>query len=473
MGRPAGYQWEPLGWEQDPVSGDPAAIAQEAQHLASMAQMIRGQVEALREIANDEINVGHTPDKIRSAASDLVDSLQAVEERYQTVSTALDRWIPELEQAQAMSLRALDEAEAPYAQLTKSAALPSGNDLTAREKLEVSDYHAAMSRAQEQLDAAKALLSQAIDLRDTQAGYYAGVINSACDDSLKDSWWQQFENWVAENAWLINDICTVLEVIAAVLAVVALCLSGVGLLALLFWAGIALTSAALMGRILLAATGNGSWFNVGMDVFALLTMGMGEWAAGGLKAVSEASGKLGDIAVAAARSEVMEKLAPVAEKGADVLGPDGMAKVMAKMEPIVENDTKIGEFAAKDLPRTIRLAVKLAGSSEDLENTTKVFAVGTRFADDAGIANKLTAAKSYVRVMGLNAVVANVAGVGVPMIGGIAWTNSAGDPAHWGPVQFGWVSNNWATFKLQNDTTAAIPNSVMMDVSHIVDFSWA
>jgi hypothetical protein len=35
------------------------------------------------------------------------------------------------------------------------------------------------------------------------------------------------------------------------------------------------------------------------------------------------------------------------------------------------------------------------------------------------------------------------------------------------------VSNNWATFKLQNDTTAAIPNSVMMGVSHIVDFSWA
>jgi hypothetical protein len=46
MGRPAGYQWRPLGLDSDPVPGDPAQISQEAQHLASVASQITDQVAA-------------------------------------------------------------------------------------------------------------------------------------------------------------------------------------------------------------------------------------------------------------------------------------------------------------------------------------------------------------------------------------------------------------------------------------------
>ena len=51
MGRPAGYQWRPLGWTEDPVPGDPAAISEEARHLASVAAQITDQVSTLRQIA--------------------------------------------------------------------------------------------------------------------------------------------------------------------------------------------------------------------------------------------------------------------------------------------------------------------------------------------------------------------------------------------------------------------------------------
>jgi hypothetical protein len=47
MGRPPGYQWQPLGLDADPVPGDPAAVSTEAAHLASVARAVTGQIAAL------------------------------------------------------------------------------------------------------------------------------------------------------------------------------------------------------------------------------------------------------------------------------------------------------------------------------------------------------------------------------------------------------------------------------------------
>ena len=57
MGRPPGYQWQPLGVDADPVPGDPQAISAEAAHLASVATTITGQIAALRKIASDNAEV--------------------------------------------------------------------------------------------------------------------------------------------------------------------------------------------------------------------------------------------------------------------------------------------------------------------------------------------------------------------------------------------------------------------------------
>ena len=55
-----------------------------------------------------------------------------------------------------------------------------------------------------------------------------------------------------------------------------------------------MTAAALLGRTLLAATGNGSWLDVGLDLLALLTLGIsgGIDGAGGL--VARAGARLGE-----------------------------------------------------------------------------------------------------------------------------------------------------------------------------------
>jgi hypothetical protein len=191
MGRPPGYQWQPLGLGTDPVPGDPQAITAEAAHLASVARTITGQIAAMRKIASDSTETGQHAETIRATALSLAGSLQAVATRYAKVSSALSGWAPELEQAQALSLRALNEAEAPYTRLHQAVMLPSGSNLTAVQKQEIAGYHASMRRAQEQLDAAGALLARAVALRDTQAAYWAAKINQASNDSLTDheSWW--------------------------------------------------------------------------------------------------------------------------------------------------------------------------------------------------------------------------------------------------------------------------------------------
>ena len=121
MARPSGDAWLPLGLNTDPVPGVPQRISQEAAKLASIATTISDQITALQRIADSDQNIGQTADKIRSAASALAGDLKPVAARYTEVSSALNGWYPELEEAQRLSLRALDEAEAPYATLKNTA----------------------------------------------------------------------------------------------------------------------------------------------------------------------------------------------------------------------------------------------------------------------------------------------------------------------------------------------------------------
>jgi len=302
MGRPSGNQWQPLGWDTDPVPGDPEVISQEARLLASVADQINGQIAALRKIASDQTNLGKTADQIRSSANGLAGTLQVVAERYERVSSALTGWVGELEQAQSMSIRALNQAEAPYAQLNQVVALPSGNglsqgslppsatlsqagtlsggNLTPAQKQEILNYRAAMQRAQGEIDAAEALLAQAISLRDQQGSYYASKINDAANDALRDSRWDKFKSWVTDNAGWLKTLASVLGDIVAALAFLCLLIPVVDLLIL---AAIALTAVLLAIHTMLATTGNGSWLDVVIDVIGLVTLGWGLEAASSLE----------------------------------------------------------------------------------------------------------------------------------------------------------------------------------------------
>ena len=399
MGRPPGYQWQALGLDTDPVPGDPGRISQEAAHLAAVAKEISGQVAALHQMAAggaDGALTGQYADTIHSSARDLADQLDKVVGRYQKVSSALSGWIPDLEQAQSMSLQALNEAGGPYRKLNQAVVLPGGSNLTAAQKQSVQTYHNAMKQAQGELDAAKALLGKATALRDNSASYHAGLINRAIDDGVKDSWWDQFKEWIDHYAWLIKDICTVLEVAAAVLAVLALIFTGVGWIVLL---GIALTAVALLGRALVAAAGDGSWWDVGLDAFALLTFGAGEV---GTKALST----LSDRVVSVAKGFESAKAADLMSSFEKLMGPRAAQKVMAKF--LEETVPEIGENARTTLLE--RLAN--AGDAGVVNHMKTLAALGAKFGDSPVIATLVQQGAQITNLLRGNFALANVVGLG-------------------------------------------------------------
>jgi len=187
MGRPPGYQWQPLGLDADPVPGDPQAISEAAAHLSSVARTVNGQVAALGRIAGDRTEIGQHGEKIRSAALSLTGSLQAAAARYGQVSSALSGWVPDLEEAQSLSLQALNMAEGPYATLNQVFALPPGAGFRPPAvQQDVQGHQIAVRRAQSELEAAQAVLARALGLRDTQAAFWAAKIDQASSDGLTD-----------------------------------------------------------------------------------------------------------------------------------------------------------------------------------------------------------------------------------------------------------------------------------------------
>jgi hypothetical protein len=427
VARPAGYQWQPLGLDTDPVPGDPQAVSQEAAHLASVMRTISGQVSAMRKIASDDTEVGQHADTIRATALSLAGTLQTVATRYAKVSTALAGWVPDLEQAQALSIRALNEAELPHATLNRTVMLPSGPTLTAAQKQEIASYHASVQRAQAQLDDAKTMLTRAINLRDTQGDYYAAKINQASNDGLTDheSLWGDivsgFDDLVGDVAWVIRDACTVLEVAATIAGLLAFIIAqfipGLDFMvdALVLGAFIA-TLYATSGRMLLAVTGHGAWRDVALDAIALVSFGAGrvagEVAARMVPTVEDAargaytSELVTDIAKGGAKATMLAKLA--AQEGA---GTVAMANRVGRFAPSLANGAELSGFA--------KVMANLGAFGTDESNYARIIWLADRFTTPISDLSMYGArAERLLAVTGLSAGGGAVTGVAGTMVGG-------------------------------------------------------
>jgi hypothetical protein len=444
MGRPAGYQWEPLGLDSDPVPGDPAQISQEAQHLASVAAEITSQVAALRKIGSDGTEVGAHADKIRSQANSLADQLDKLVGRYTKVSAALSGWVPELEQAQAMSIQALNQAEGPYQKLHQTVVLPSGPNLTSQQKQSITNYHNSMQQAQAQLADAQALLTKATTLRDDSGNHYANVINNACNDGMRDhsslfgsifGFFTGVFHWVADHwSQIVADVCTVLEIVATILAIAAFIIAQFipvldVLVDGLVLASMIATGAALGGRIALAVTHHGSWMDVALDAFALLTFGTGRIAgtiARGLLPGAEAASKL------AMTSEALTEFAEGAGKGAemarfaDLEGTDAV-EMIQKLAPKLAS--KITEGA--ELKGFAKVMMNIGGFGKDEQTYATLIRIGDRFTTPiSDLSRYTTMAKALSGVTGISTATSGITGITASVLNGWS-TNFLGnwDPA--------------------------------------------
>lgn len=257
--RPA--DWTPLA-DSDPTPGDPHGIRDEVTRMKHVAQSLRDQAADLRVIGHGEGLKGKYADKLRSSAMDLEKHLRQVAERYEHVHGHLTRWSKELESIQDESVSLLHKARsaednakpAQHAASYPAAAHPTG-DAAAPPPVHHDDP----------VHPYRVSLHHLTHHRNERANHYAQLIDANCNDIIKDSEWERLSGRVGDilsNRWL-NDVFNVLGIIVSVVGIIALFCTPVG------WildACMAIGFAMAAKDFLAAATGNGSWFDLGLDV---------------------------------------------------------------------------------------------------------------------------------------------------------------------------------------------------------------
>jgi hypothetical protein len=403
MGRPADYEWKPLGQSRDPVPGVPDRISEEIAHLTAVARQITDQVATLRRIGSDGTLIGQYAGKLRDKANETAGDLEKVIGRYQKVSSALSNWLPDLEQAQAQSITALNQAEGPYKTVSTPVAAPPAADQTPEQAKAAHDHQKTVDQAQGVLNDAIALLGKATSLRDHSSDTHAAQIRSAIHDGMKDSRWDRFKNWVHGFAPILADICTILEVIATALAIVAFILAqfipGVDILVDI---AVAATIAALAGRVLLAVTQNGSWWDVAVDAFALLTFGAGR--------------ALGSVSKIIAKNAL--------EKGAVLLKSQ---QFLDELAGLAAKAPEIEEAAGENLKGATKLLMAAGGYGEEGTAIDQMLKVAARF--PGSVADHSGDALALSRIMGLSGGFATfVTGAGSVVFGGVTLSGPGGHP---------------------------------------------
>ncbi|WP_419995858.1 putative T7SS-secreted protein [Streptomyces boninensis] len=273
-GRKRPVDWHPLA-EKDPVPGDPEDIRTEVGKMKDMAKNLRDQAAILRKVANGEALEGKYADKIREKSDDLEKHFRETAARYERVVGDLGKWANELEDIQ-------EDADGIL-----KAAKKADEEHTAKEAkkgVSLAPYYHPPYAPDDHLASYRKRLYGVVSHRDTRAQHYADNIGDDISDIIKDSGWENFKDWVHENADWIKTVVEVLSWAATIVGILALIFTPVGWLATAM-AVFAITATALVGvgHTMLALSGDGNWTDVAMDVFALATFGLGKIAMQGVK----------------------------------------------------------------------------------------------------------------------------------------------------------------------------------------------
>lgn len=273
-GRPG--EWHLLGVGSDPLPGDVYEVATEVTHYEMTASAIREQVSRLRQMASgtNEL-VGDFAPELRESAERLAEHLDRAQGRFDTVAAELGRWQPVLDNGQVETGSLLRQAVEAQSQVDSHRAPGTPVDPSDHAAVEADRSRSrALDSAQGDLTRIQSRFRALMDEIDRTAADVARRIDDASHDKLKDSWWDSHvRTFIHDHASFLKLIADVLTWVATSLVVAVLLLSNpAGWMVL---AAMALTAAAMVIHTALAANGDGSWMDVAIDAFAVLTMGAG------------------------------------------------------------------------------------------------------------------------------------------------------------------------------------------------------
>mgnify|MGYP001233476470 CR=1 FL=1 len=283
MARPA--DWHPLR-ESDPVPGDPVEVREQVKHMKKIAEYLRTQAEALTAMADADNLKGKYADELAENARGLGRKLDLAEDRYREVKGHLSNWADELEDFQKRADKALHDAQEAQRTIESRSKRDdhSPGDSEKKGEQDSSDEDPVLKQAKEDLEEARKRLNSAEGGYQERSSHFARKIRSSIDDDMKDSWWNDIKGWVADADWL-GDIADWASWAATIVGAVAIFFPALGVIAL------ALTVVVAAIHITQAVTGNGSWFDVLMDLGALKLARNGMKAAKAIKALQQNSRK--------------------------------------------------------------------------------------------------------------------------------------------------------------------------------------
>jgi hypothetical protein len=382
-------RWDLLGYGADPLDADLYQVGQQATHYSGTAELIQQQTARLRSIgAGDNDIVGKYASSLKDKSAQLAGQLEKTHQRYAAVGSQLKRYYPALDTALTDTWTALQDAvEADSAQQSAHAMAnpqPSGGKpLTDDQQTQVTRRNNAISAADGQMGAAKTKLENALNDLNNAAKDVAGKIHDALHDGLSDSFWDKFKSFLVEFVKVVVDIA---GYIAIACAIVMLFIPGLDILATI---ALAATIASLVGHTFLAATGNGSWMDVALDVVALATFGMGKIASTGLRATEEASAEAGTRAAARGQRAFNRQLSGIERR---IASGSGKARVQAIAERAAMRARPI---RAAEFSRELRVAkagvgaraaARFGGDSEMAKSLAAVNRARALLPNSAGVA---------------------------------------------------------------------------------------
>jgi hypothetical protein len=284
--------WGLLGESTDPVIADTGVMQQLITYYKDMASEITSEAAVLKSIGDgdDSKFKGETADAVRKKSKEVAESLQKMSGRYDAIRDALTGYLPSLEQGLSESAAALRDAETAQQSGASASAMPDPSEnraddappLTDDEQGQIDAKHAATTRANDAMDAAKTKLRNALSALDGAGKAAASTIRAAWDDGLHDTLGDKIKAFFSKLLKLIVKIFTYIGIALAALAIL---IPGVGVLAIM---GAVAAGVSLVAQIGLTALGEGNVFDLVMAVVGVVTLGVG---AGITKATSIAVGK--------------------------------------------------------------------------------------------------------------------------------------------------------------------------------------
>ncbi|MBV9025369.1 MAG: hypothetical protein JO362_16605 [Streptomycetaceae bacterium] len=312
MTRPPSHEWAVLGEDSDPIPGDPDAMAQLGRDLRKTAEAIEREAGEIRALASVEEWKSDAATAFRASAEKAEDKLRKAFHRYHAAAEALGTdvretggpYASELARAQQMADKALrdaQEADAEHRSATNALAhqppnTPPDDPINTRLKSHQEAASASLAQARSALQAAK-------DVRDAAAKAAAAAINHAIThDGLHDTGWDKFKNWVHDNAGWINQVANIAGWVATICGALSLAVGWIPIIGQAV-AGVLDTIALIAGvvslacHLVLALAGEGSWFDVVLDVVGLATYGMGRSAIASARGAADSTQALARTAV--------------------------------------------------------------------------------------------------------------------------------------------------------------------------------